>query len=76
MVFISHLLSLMKSIHMLAGTDKYQYHILASLILEACYRYIVFVAGPDPGFGIRGGGVSRRGIWGPLKVPSGSREEP
>ena len=23
-----------------------------------------------------GGGVSRRGIWGPLKVPSGSRAEP
>ena len=31
--------------------------------------------GADPGFGIRGG-VSRRGIWGPLKVPSGSRAEP
>ena len=23
-----------------------------------------------------GGGVSRRGVWGPLKVPSGSRTEP
>ena len=23
-----------------------------------------------------GGGVSRRGIWGPLKVPSGSRADP
>ena len=22
-----------------------------------------------------GGGVSRRGVWGPLKVPSGSRAE-
>ena len=29
-------------------------------------------SGADPGFGIRGG-VSRRGILGPLKVPSGSR---
>jgi hypothetical protein len=33
------------------------------------------ISGADPGFGIRGG-VSRRGIWGPLKVPSGSRAEP
>ena len=33
------------------------------------------LSGADPGFGIRGG-VSRRGIWGPLKVPIGSREEP
>ena len=24
----------------------------------------------------KGGGVSRRGVWGPLKVPSGSRAEP
>jgi hypothetical protein len=29
----------------------------------------------DPGFGIRGI-VSRRGICGPLEVPSGSRAEP
>jgi hypothetical protein len=25
-------------------------------------------SGADPGFGVRGG-VSRRGVWGPLKVP-------
>ena len=30
--------------------------------------------GADLGFVVRGG-VSRRGIWGPLKVPSGSRTE-
>ena len=29
----------------------------------------------DPGFVVRGG-VSRRGVWGPLKVPSWSRVEP
>ena len=33
------------------------------------------VSGADPGFEIRGG-VSRRGIWGLLKVPSGSRAVP
>jgi hypothetical protein len=32
--------------------------------------------GADPGFVVRGGGVSRRGVWGPLKVPSWSRVEP
>ena len=34
--------------------------------------------GTDPGFVVRGGGggVSRRGVWGPLKVPSGSKAEP
>ena len=31
--------------------------------------------GADPGFVVRGG-VSRRGVWGPLKVPSGSKAEP
>jgi hypothetical protein len=31
--------------------------------------------GADPGFVVRGG-MSRRGIWGPLKVPSWSRVEP
>jgi hypothetical protein len=30
--------------------------------------------GADPGFVVRGG-VSRRGVWGPLKVPIGSRAE-
>ena len=33
------------------------------------------VAGADPGFVVRGG-VSRRGVWGPLKVPSGYNAEP
>ena len=32
--------------------------------------------GADPGFVVRGGGVSRRGVCGSLKVPSGSRAEP
>ena len=31
------------------------------------------LAGADPGFGIRGGGVSRRGVWGPLNVPESIR---
>ena len=31
--------------------------------------------GADPGFVVRGG-VSRRGVWGPFKVPSGSKAEP
>jgi hypothetical protein len=31
--------------------------------------------GADPGFVVRGG-MSRRGVWGPLKVPSWSRVEP
>jgi hypothetical protein len=33
------------------------------------------LSGADPGFVVRGG-VSRRGVWGPLKVPSWSRAEP
>ena len=33
------------------------------------------IPGADPGFVVRGGGVSRRGVWGPLKVPSGSKAE-
>ena len=39
------------------------------------YILYIQIPGADPGFGIRRG-VSRRGIWGPLKVPSGSRAEP
>jgi hypothetical protein len=31
----------MKSLHLLVETHKYQYLILASLILAACYRYSV-----------------------------------
>ena len=42
-VFFSQLISLMKSLHLLVGKHKYQYLILASLILAACYRYIVLV---------------------------------
>jgi len=33
----------MKSLHLLVEKHKYQYLILASLILVACYRYIVLV---------------------------------
>ena len=43
--------------------------------LGGCAILDVYISGADPGFGIRGG-VSRRGIWGSLKVPSGSRAEP
>jgi hypothetical protein len=32
------------------------------------YIHVMSLTGADPGFGIRGG-VSRRGVWGPLKVP-------
>ena len=41
--FFSQLISLMKSLHLLVEKQKYQYLILASLILAACYRYIVLV---------------------------------
>jgi hypothetical protein len=40
-LFFSQLISLMKSLHLLVEKHKYQYLILASLILAACYRYIV-----------------------------------
>jgi hypothetical protein len=33
----------MKSLHLLVEKHNYQYRILASLILAACYRYIVLV---------------------------------
>jgi hypothetical protein len=36
----------------------------------------IYYPGADPGFVVRGGGVSRRGVWGPHTVPSGSRAEP
>ena len=39
------------------------------------FKNLRLESGADPGFGIKGG-VSRRGIWGPLKVPNGSRAEP
>ena len=38
-------------------------------------RKIKHLSGADPGFVVRGG-VSRRGIWGPHKVPSWSRVKP
>jgi hypothetical protein len=41
------------------------------------YKYemtLKTVSGADPGFVVRGG-VSRRGVWGLLKVPSWSRVE-
>ena len=38
-------------------------------------RDIKLYPGADPGFVVRVG-VSRRGVWGPLKVPSGSNAEP
>ena len=39
-------------------------------LLISLYRTQIasMYSGADPGFGIRGG-VSRRGVWGPLKVP-------
>ena len=43
LVFFSQLISLMKSLHLLVEKHKYHYLILASLILAACYRYIVLV---------------------------------
>jgi len=33
----------MKSLHLLMEKHKHQYLILASLILAACYRYIVLI---------------------------------
>jgi hypothetical protein len=36
--------------------------------------YDMQITGADPGFVVRGG-VSRRGVWGPLRVPSGSIAE-
>jgi hypothetical protein len=41
--FFSQLISLMKSLYLLVETHKFQYLILASLILAAGYRYIVLV---------------------------------
>ena len=37
--------------------------------LYAYVRRLYVFAGADPGFVVRGGGVSRRGVWGPLIVP-------
>jgi hypothetical protein len=43
-------------------------------VYMSCSTCISLYPGADPGFGIRGC-VSRRGIWGPFKVPSGSRSD-
>jgi hypothetical protein len=37
--------------------------------------YLILYPGADPGFVVRGG-LSRRGVCGPLKIPSGSKAEP
>ena len=42
------------------------------------FQFIILdmqTSGADPGFVVRGG-VSRRGVWGPLKIPSGSKAGP
>ena len=46
------------------GTMKY------TLKAHVCYFVLMIglLPGADPGFVVRGG-VSRRGVWGPLKVP-------
>jgi hypothetical protein len=46
-----------------------------SIIPTDCCFSELALSGPDPGFVVRGG-VSRRGVCGPLKVPSWSRVEP
>jgi hypothetical protein len=48
-------------------------HCLLIALKLFSFYFKMHLSGADPGFGIRGGGVSRRGIWGPIKVPSGSR---
>jgi hypothetical protein len=71
-LIISHLPSLDNSSTAspsISGSNKNQDQIDKSKMKEK------HSSGADPGIGIRGG-VSRRGIWGPLKVPSGSRAEP
>jgi hypothetical protein len=50
-----------------SGRMRYQYPDLRA--------YVMPVSGADPGFVVKGG-VSRRGVWGPFKVPSWSRVEP
>ena len=44
-------------------------------ITLSVFLLVLYTAGADPGFVVRRG-VSRRGVWGPLKVPSGSKAEP
>ena len=44
------------------------------IIFSPINEFYETYAGADPGFVVRGG-VSRRGVWGPLKIPSWSRVE-
>ena len=47
-------------------------------LIDYMYFYILFLhamSGADPGFCVRGD-ESRRGVWGPLKVSSGSKAKP
>jgi hypothetical protein len=45
------------------------------ICLHVAILLATYCSGADPGFVVRGG-VSRRGVWGPLKVPSASKAEP
>ena len=47
-----------------------------TLIVKRSLKIPKGQSGADPGFVIRGGGVSRQGVWGPLMDPSVSRAEP
>ena len=56
----------------------YNVYFIAYLYIYICYKIYIYIykyTGVDPGF-VVSGGVSRRGVWGPLKVPSWSRVEP
>ena len=44
-------------------------------MVVTCLDVCIIYSGADPGFVVRGD-VSRRGVWGPLNVPSGSKVEP
>jgi hypothetical protein len=48
------------------------WYIVVGFITTFFYKQSLLLPGADLGFVVRGD-VSRRGIWGPLKVPSGSR---
>ena len=41
-------------------------------IVMSCYH----ISGADPGFVVRGGGVSRRGVWDHLRSPVGPWQSP
>ena len=49
--------------------------IAVNLVQEESVVNLLRSSGADPGFVVKGG-VSRRGVWGPLSVPSGSKVEP